>query len=65
MSGLHSEATQKKLAMIKYLKLDAAIQMAKMDETATRYTGELHCRPSGAGASASVHKLHTSQKKDK
>ena len=63
--GLHSEATQKKLVMIKDLKLDLAIQTAKMDETATRDTGELHCHPSGASASASVHKLHTSQKKDK
>ena len=51
--------------MIKDLKLDLAIQMAKMDETATRDTWELHCHPSGASASASVHKLHTSQKKYK
>ena len=51
--------------MIKDLKLDLAIQTAKMDETTTRDTGELHCHPSGASASASVHKLHTSQKKDK
>ena len=65
MLDLHSEATQKKLVMIKDLKLDLAIQMAKMDETATRDTGELHCHPSGAGARAPVHKLHTSQKKDK
>ena len=39
--------------------------MAKMDETVTRDTGEIHCHLSGASASASVHKLHTSQKKDK
>ena len=51
--------------MIKDLKLDLAIQTAKMDETATRDTGELHCHPGGASASASVHKLHTSRKKDK
>ena len=36
--------------MIKDLKLDLAIQTARMDETATRDTGELHCHPSGAGA---------------
>ena len=29
--GLHSEATQKKLVMFKDLKLDLAIQTAKMD----------------------------------
>ena len=66
MLGLHSEATQKKLVMTKDLKLDLAIQTAKMDETAaTRDTGELPCHASGASASASVHKLHTRQKKDK
>ena len=59
MFGLRSEATQKKLVMIKDLKLDLAIQTAKMDETATRDTGELHGHPSGAGAGASVHKLHS------
>ena len=37
--GLCSEATQKKLVMIKDLKLDLAIETAKMDETATRDTG--------------------------
>ena len=52
--GLYSEATQKKLVMIKDLKLDLAIQTAKMDETATRDTGELHGHPSGAGACAST-----------
>ena len=45
--------------MIKDLKLDLAIQTAKMDETATRDTGELHGHPNGAGACASVHKLHS------
>ena len=50
MLGLHSEATQKKLVMIKDLKPDLAIQTAKMDETATRDAGELHCHPSDAGA---------------
>ena len=47
------------------LKLDLAIQTAKINETATGGTGELHCHPSGASASASINKLHTSQKKDK
>ena len=61
--GLRSEATQKKLVMIKYLKLDLAVQTTKMDETATRDTGTLHGHPSGAGACAWLHKLHTSQKK--
>ena len=60
--GLRSEATQKKLVMIKYLKLDLAVQTTNMDETATRDTGTLHGHPSGAGSCAWVHKLHTSQK---
>ena len=63
--GLHSEATQKKLVMIKDLKLDLAIQTAKMDEKATRDTGEIHCHPSSASASASVHKLQPARRKIK
>ena len=56
--GLRSEATQKKLVMIKYLKLDLAFQT----ETATRDTGELHGHSSGAGACASVHVIPARRK---